>query len=89
MAESGRRWVRAGVPVLVFLVTLPGSFFVGITFILGHARVLPYVSVWVDRLVFGAVVLGIPSLAALTAYLIATRRHAADTPVKRNSSCPQ
>jgi hypothetical protein len=49
--------------VLVFLISLPPAFFVGITLI-SHARQLPYMSVWIDRLIFAIVSLGLPALAA-------------------------
>jgi len=50
--------------ILAFLLCLPPAFFAGILFI-GHARPLPYVSVWVDRLVLVAVAVGLPALAAI------------------------
>jgi len=62
--KKRRRWL---VSLLVFLVCVPPAFFVAITLI-GHARPLPYVSVWIDRLVLAAVALGLPSLAAFCIY---------------------
>jgi len=58
------RWLLS---LLAFLVVLPIGFFIGITLI-GHARPLPYVSVWIDRLVLVAVALGLPALAAFGLY---------------------
>ncbi len=54
-------------PVLVFLLMLPVSFFLAVTFAIGHARLVPYVSVWVDRLAFVLVLFGLPAAVALLA----------------------
>lgn len=64
MGRRKRAWLLA---ILAFLVCLPPAFFAGIALI-GHARPLPYVSVWSDRLVPVAVSLGLPTLAAFTLY---------------------
>ena len=71
MSHSRRRiWLFS---LLAFLVCLPPAFFIGITLI-GHARPMPYVSVWLDRIVLAAVVLGLPALAARTVYRRLSRR---------------
>ncbi|MBI4989413.1 MAG: hypothetical protein HZC23_11390 [Rhodocyclales bacterium] len=59
-----RAWLFS---LLAFLVCLPPAFFLGILLI-GHARPLPYVSVWLDRIVLAGVVLGLPALAARIVY---------------------
>jgi len=69
-AREWRAWTGAG---LVFVLCLPPAFVVGITLI-GHARGLPYVSPWVDRLVLAASVLGLPSLAAFGVHRLLRRR---------------
>ena len=61
-------WKRTRtIPILAFLICLPPAFFVGITLI-GHARLFPYVSVWLDRLVLIVIALGLPLLAGYGAY---------------------
>jgi hypothetical protein len=66
-----RPWLM---PTLVFLGCLPLGLALGVALI-GHARALPYVSVWLDRLVLAAATLGLPGLAALAAHrLLAARR---------------
>jgi len=60
MARRKRAWLLS---VLAFLICLPPAFFAGITLV-GHARLLPYVSVWLDRLVLVAASLGMPILVA-------------------------
>jgi hypothetical protein len=70
MTRRKRTWLLA---TLAFFVCLPPAFFVGVTLI-GHARSLSYVSVWLDRLVLVAVSLGLPTLAAFSLYrLLAVR----------------
>lgn len=66
MGVTMARCKRPGLlAILVFLACLPPAFFTGITLI-GHARPLPYVSVWFDRLVLVVVSLALPTLAAIT-----------------------
>ena len=62
------RWLLS---LLAFLVVLPIGFFIGITLI-GHARPLPYLSVWLDRLILVSVSLGLPILAAFALYRFVT-----------------
>ena len=64
MARRRWTWLLA---ILAFFVCLPPAFLIGITLI-GHARPLPYVSVWLDRLMLVAISLGLPALAAFTLY---------------------
>ena len=71
MATSKRAWFLS---ILAFLICLPLAIFVGITLI-GHARQLPYVSVWLDRLVLVVVSLGLPALAAIMLYRFLVGRH--------------
>jgi hypothetical protein len=59
--------------IVAFFVCLPFGFFLGISLI-GHARPLPYVSVWIDRLMLAAVALGLPALAAVGLCRFLTRR---------------
>lgn len=59
--------------VVFVLIFLP-AFYIGITFVLGHGRVIPYVSVWLDRLLFLIVALGLPSCAAWIAYRLAAKK---------------
>ncbi|MBI5777859.1 MAG: hypothetical protein HZA49_00185 [Planctomycetes bacterium] len=59
----------------VFIAVLLPALYLGITFVLGHGRIIPYVSVWLDRLLFLAVVLGLPSGAAWITYRLAAKRH--------------
>lgn len=73
--KKGRIWL---VSILGFLVCLPPAFFIAITLI-GHARPLPYVSVWIDRLVLVAVALGLPALAAYGLYRFLTQRSSGST----------
>lgn len=54
----------AAMQALVFFLLLPLSFFLGVTFVLGHGRLLPFRGVWMDRLFFAAVVFGLPVAAA-------------------------
>lgn len=65
-----RAWLLA---ILAFLVCLPPAFFVGITLI-GHARPVPYVSEWIDRLVLVAAALGLPLLAGFVVYRFASEQ---------------
>jgi hypothetical protein len=59
---------RAGRAALIaFILCLPLGFYLGVTLI-GHARPLPYVSAWLDRLLLAGAVLGLPALAAWGAY---------------------
>lgn len=59
--------------MLTFLLCLPPAFFVGITLI-GHARLVPYVSVWLDRLVLFATALGLPLLAGYAVHQFVSGR---------------
>ena len=71
MANRKRAWLFS---TLLFFICLPVAFFVGITLI-GHARPLPYVSAWLDRLILIAVSIGLPALAAIVLFrLLAARR---------------
>lgn len=70
MTQRKRAWLFA---ILTFLVCLPPAFFIGITLI-GHARLLPYVSVWLDRLVLGSATLGLPMLVALGIYSLVSHK---------------
>jgi hypothetical protein len=70
MTSRRRAWLAAA---LLFIVCLPPAFFAGMTLI-GHARPLPYLSAWLDRLVLAAVALGLPTLvAAIVFRLLAAR----------------
>jgi uncharacterized BrkB/YihY/UPF0761 family membrane protein len=71
MATRKRAWFLS---ILAFLICLPLASFVGITLI-GHARPLPNMSVWLDRLVLVAVSLGLPALAAFMLYRFLVERH--------------
>jgi hypothetical protein len=71
MTKRKTAWLASA---LVFVGCLPLAFFAGITLI-GHARPLPYVAAWLDRLVLVAVSLGLPALAAIVVFrLLAARR---------------
>ena len=70
MTRRKRAWLLT---ILTFLVCLPPAFFIGITLI-GHARLLPYVSVWLDRLVLVITALGLPLLAALGIYRLVSHK---------------
>lgn len=67
---GSKAWLFA---VVTFLVCLPPAFFIGITLI-GHARPLPYVSAWLDRLALVAVSLGLPLLAGYAVHRFVSRR---------------
>jgi hypothetical protein len=83
--KRGRVWL---VCLLVFLVCLPPAFFVAITLI-GHARPLPYVSVWIDRLVLAAVALGLPTLAALCFYRFLSGRRSGNGANRPSNGTPR
>lgn len=68
-----RRRRARSLSILAFLVSAPPALFLGITLI-GHARPLPYVSAWLDRLVLVITALGLPLLAALGTYRLVSRR---------------
>jgi hypothetical protein len=70
MTRRGRAWLSA---VLAFLACLPPAFFIGITLI-GHARPVPYLSVWQDRLVLVAIAFGLPLLAGSVVHRFVSRR---------------
>jgi hypothetical protein len=70
MTRRTRAWVFS---LLTFLFCLPPAFFIGITLI-GHARLLPYVSVWLDRLVLVTTAIGLPLLAAFGVYRLLSRK---------------
>lgn len=61
------------------MICLPPAFFVGIMLI-GHARPVPYLSAWLDRLVLVATSLGLPALVAFTLFRFLNGRkdHTAD-----------
>lgn len=44
--------MRAILTLIVFICLLPVASFIGLTFILGHGRVFPYFSTWIDRIAF-------------------------------------
>lgn len=58
---SGRAfwWVVA---VFCYALALPISFYLGVTLVLGHARIVPYAGVWVDRTLFIGILLGLPAV---------------------------
>lgn len=64
MRQRTRAWIFSP---LTFLFCLQPAFFIGIT-LSGRARLLPYVSVWLDRLVFVTTALWLPLLAAFGSY---------------------
>ncbi|MBM4118085.1 hypothetical protein FJ251_10175 [bacterium] len=70
MARRLRSWLFAA---LAFLICLPPAFLIGVTLI-GHARPLPYVSVWLDRLVLIAISFGSPLLAGYAVDRFVSRR---------------
>lgn len=70
MTRRTRTWVFS---LLAFLLCLPPGVFIGITLI-AHARPLPYVSVWIDRLVLVTIALGLPLLAAFGVYRLILRK---------------
>lgn len=76
MTRRKRAWLLA---LLAFFVCLPPAFFAGITLI-GHARPVPYVSAWLDRLVLVATALGLPLLAGCVVHrFVSGRRIGTDT----------
>lgn len=62
-APMTRRKLAWAFSALALLASLPLAFFVAIILI-GHARPLPYVSVWLDRLVLVGVSLGLPTVTS-------------------------
>ena len=56
------------------LAALPVAFVVGLTFVLGHARLLPYRGAALDRAVFMLVVVGLPAAVAALIRALARRR---------------
>lgn len=70
LPRRARRWLALE---LLFLACIPPCFVLGLTLI-GHARALPYLSVWLDRLVLAVAALGLPALAALGAHRLLERR---------------
>lgn len=70
MARSRGAWTLA---ILAFVVSVPFAFYLGITLI-GHARPVLYVSVWLDRLLMVITVLGLPLAAAFCVFRLVSGR---------------
>lgn len=72
MIMKGRlpAWI---ITILAFVVCLPPGFFFGIILI-GHGRLVPYVSVWVDRLVLVVTTLRLPLLVSFGVLRFVSRR---------------